>query len=80
MVVFGDGIDFANDRRKPSINDSRKKINEILKQYYLAELDLKNSKMVKFFVAKFLDDGIKFTNIEKIFKIGHRKMKRILEK
>ena len=61
------------------MSDSKKVIRAILNQYCLSEIDFKNSEMVKFFVTKFLDKGIKITNVETILNIGHYKLKKILE-
>ena len=67
------------DKRKLSMADAKKVINHVILQYYLAEVDLKNEKMVRFFVMKFFEKGVKISQIEKILNVSRYKIKAILK-
>ena len=76
--MHGNGIDLIEDKRKLSMADAKKIVNHIMLQYDLAELDLKNKKMVRFFVAKFFEKGVKISQIEKILNVSRYKIEVIL--
>jgi hypothetical protein len=78
ICANGSGIDYINDNRSLSTNEAKKIVQDTLREYSITKLDFYDYPMAKFFIAKFLDKGVKIKHIEKIFKIGHYRIKRIL--
>ena len=81
-MIHGTNIDTNNTSKasnRLTLLESKKIINDILNKYFLIDIDFNQKNMAKFFIKKFLDSGVKIYHLEKIFKLGHHRIKRIIE-